>query len=114
LGRTIHGRVLLSSGGPLAAFFEPAQAPDGSWPLAPDMAVEIISPTELAGAVELIVDEYLRAGVRLVWVVYVSTRNVWAYRPDGTAKLYRVNDTLSGEDVLPGLSVCVRDLFEGL
>ena len=80
----------------------------------PDLAVEVHSPTDLVEYTEGKRDEYLRAGVRLVWEVHVPTRNVWAYRPDGTGKLYRVTDTLPGEDVLPGFGVPVAELFEGL
>lgn len=84
------------------------------WPIAPDLAVEVVSPNELTEGTETKRDEYLRAGVRLVWEVYLPTRNVWAYKPDGTGKLYRVTDTLPGEDVLPGFGVPVAELFEGL
>ena len=77
----------------------------------PDLAVEVISPSDVAENVETKLDEYLRAGVRLIWFVYVPTRNVWAYRPDGTARLYRAADTLQGEDVLPGFTMPVADVF---
>jgi Uma2 family endonuclease len=90
------------------------QVPRGWMQLAPDLAVEVVSPTDTADGVETKLDEYLRAGVRLVWVVNIPTRNVWAYRPDGAAKLYRAADTLPGEDVLPGFTVPVAELFEGL
>jgi Uma2 family endonuclease len=88
--------------------------PTGRMHLAPDLAVEVISPTEKAEDVETKLDEYLRAGVRLVWVLYIPTKNVWAYKLDGTAKLYRATDTLPGEDVLPGFAVPVAELFEGV
>ena len=88
--------------------------PRGRFQFAPDLAVEVISPTDIAEEVETKLDEYLRAGVRLVWFVYLPTRNVWAYKPDGTAKLYRTADALPGDDVLPGFSVPVAELFEGV
>jgi Uma2 family endonuclease len=87
---------------------------DGSMTFPPDLAVEVVSPSDAAEPLETKIDEYLRAGVRLVWVVYLPTRNVWVYRPDGTAKLHRTDDTLTGEDVLPGFAVRVGELFEGL
>jgi Uma2 family endonuclease len=92
----------------------PTRDEDGSWPIAPDLTVEVISPSDEAEAVETKLDEYLRAGVRLVWVLYIPTRNVWAYKLDGTARLYRATDTLPGEDVLPGFAVPVAELFEGV
>ena len=88
--------------------------PRGRFQFAPDLAVEVISPTDIAEEVETKLDEYLRAGVRLVWFVYLPTRNVWAYKPDGTAKRYRTTDLLPGDDVLPGFSVPVAELFEGV
>jgi Uma2 family endonuclease len=78
------------------------------------LAVEVISPSDLADDVETKLDEYLRSGVRLVWVLYIPTKNVWAFKMDGTAKLYRSTDTLVGEDVLPGFAVPVAELFEGV
>lgn len=88
--------------------------PSGKMELAPDLAVEVISPNDMAEEAETKLDEYLRAGTRLVWFVYLPTKNVWAYRPDGSAKLYRTTDALLGDDVLPGFSVPVADLFEGV
>jgi Uma2 family endonuclease len=102
------------------SFVRGERFPDGRVPrtpahdFPPDLAVEIISPTDEAEAVETKLDEYLRAGVRLVWVLYVPTRHVWAYRPDGTARLYRSGDTLPGDDVLPGFTVQVDALFVGV
>ena len=98
----------------LASRVKPGDIPDGDWKIYPDLAAEVVSPNDTADGLETKLDEYLRAGVRLVWVVYIPTRNVWAYRPDGTARLYRATDTLPGEDVLPGFTVPVAELFEGL
>jgi Uma2 family endonuclease len=94
--------------------FPDGRATDKTFEFPPDLAVEVISPNDPAEQVELKLDEYLRAGVRLVWIVYIPTRNVWAYRPDGTAKLYRAADTLPGGDVVPGFEVTVGELFEGV
>jgi len=87
---------------------------DASLPIAPDLAVELVSENETADYVQTKLIEYLRAGVRLVWVLYDSTKTVWAYRPEGTAKVYFEADTLPGEDVLPGFAVPVAELFEGV
>jgi Uma2 family endonuclease len=90
------------------------KVPPGKMQLAPDLAVEVISPNDEAEEVEQKLDEYLRAGTRLVWILYLRTKNVWAYKPDGTARLYRTVDTLPGEDVLLGFGVPVAELFEGV
>jgi Uma2 family endonuclease len=94
--------------------FPDGKVTDGTLTFPPDLAVEVVSPTDTAEPLETKLDEYLRAGVRLVWVAYIPTRNVWAYKPDGTAKLYRPGDTLPGEDGLPGFAAPVADLFEGV
>jgi Uma2 family endonuclease len=98
----------------IAGRVTPTRDEDGSWPIAPDLAVEVISPNEIAEDVETKIDEYLRAGVRLVWILYIPTKNVWAYKADGTAKLYRSTATLPGDDVLPGFAVPVAEVFEGV
>jgi Uma2 family endonuclease len=104
---------------PDLSFVRSGRLPDEKVPvkkmqLAPDLAVEVISPNDEAEEVESKLDEYLRAGVRLVWLIYLPTRNVWAYKQDGTAKLYRSTDTLPGEDVMPEFAVPVAELFEGV
>lgn len=79
--------------------------------LAPDLAVEVISPSELAKDIEAKILEYFDAGVHLIWVFYPNTRSVRLYRPGAIARILRVGDELSGEDVLPGFSCPVADLF---
>ena len=58
-------------------------------------------------------NEYLGAGVRLVWVVNPPTRTVRVHRADGTVADLREADELAGEDVLPGFRCRVGDLFRG-
>lgn len=100
---------------PDAMYYAPGAMP--LWPLpaaletAPSIAVEVISPNEPAVRVETKVREYLEAGVRLVWVVYPETRSVHVYRPGGSAAYLGPEDTLTGEDVLPGFAVPVASLF---
>jgi Uma2 family endonuclease len=84
---------------------------DGFMTLAPDLAVEVVSPNDYGREIEEKVDDYLRAGVPLVWVVYPEIRVVHVYRGDGTAGRFRGADELSGEDVLPGFRCKVDDLF---
>jgi len=90
-------------GGPLVS---------GHCPVAPDLAIEVISPHDLYQDVEEKVLEYLRAGVRLVWVVAPSTRTVMVHRA-GDASLLHLFDTgeLTGDEVLPGFRCRVADLF---
>lgn len=71
-------------------------------PIAPDLAVEVISPNESAYKVQKKVAEYLAAGVALVWVVYPELRGAYVYRRDGSVACQDENDELSGKGVIPG------------
>lgn len=77
----------------------------------PDLAVEVISPTDLAYKIAEKVDEYLKAGVRLIWVIEPVRQTVHLYRLDGSIAFLRAGDELSGEGVLPGFHCRVADLF---
>lgn len=79
--------------------------------IAPDIAVEVVSPNDPYYSVDAKVEEYLTAGVRLVWVVNPETHTVTIWRPDGTTDRLRSGATLTGETVLPQFSVLVDDLF---
>ena len=79
---------------------------------APDLAVEILSPSNKAIEVEQKVRDYLEAGARLVWVLAAEVKTATVYRADGTARLLRENDSLDGEDVLPGLTIPLREIFQ--
>jgi Uma2 family endonuclease len=87
------------------------QLHDGWSTLAPDLAVEVVSPGDLAYEVDEKVDEYQAAGVRLVWIVNPERRTVRVHRRDGTVSLLRSGDALTGEDVLPGFACSVSELF---
>lgn len=88
------------------------ELPDGHCPVAPDLAAEVISPNDTQYEVSAKVEEYLAAGVSLVWVVNPNTRTVQVYRREQSeAKYLHESDELTGEDVLPGFSCQLRDIF---
>jgi Uma2 family endonuclease len=87
------------------------EAPDGFWPFAPDLAVEVVSPSDRFDDVLSEVQEYLSAGTRLVWVFHPRTKTVMVYRANGEVVWVREQDELSGEDVLPGFRCRVAELF---
>jgi Uma2 family endonuclease len=87
------------------------EAPEGHTRIPPDLAVEVISPKDLAYEISARVEDYLGAGVRLVWVIDPSVRTLIIYRHDGTIAGLRERDELSGEDVVPGFRCPVRELF---
>ena len=80
--------------------------------LAPDLVVEVVSPTDRAAAVADKALRWIEAGTRLVWVIYPDRRLVAEHLPDGTVHLRQADDTLDGGDVLPGFRVPTRELFE--
>jgi Uma2 family endonuclease len=85
--------------------------PKGHIQLAPDLAVEVVSPNDTYEEVEVKVNEYLVAGVRLVWVISPESKTIVIRRPDKTAAWLDRTDTLSGEDVVSGFSCPVADVF---
>ncbi|MCS6941109.1 MAG: Uma2 family endonuclease, partial [Roseiflexus sp.] len=89
----------------------PPENEGGFWALAPDLVVEIISPSETAVQVQAKVQDYLNAGSRLVWLVYPETRTVVEYRADGSMRLYAGSDILDGADVIPGFLYPLERLF---
>jgi Uma2 family endonuclease len=87
-------------------------APRGEfWEVVPDLAVEVVSPSNTAADVVKKLGEYFRAGVRLVWVIYPEERLIYAYRSPTDVRILGPGDDLDGEPVLPGVSLPVRELF---
>lgn len=89
----------------------PPEDESGFWSLAPDLVVEIISPSETAVQVQAKVQDYLTAGSRLIWLVYPETHTVVEYRAGGAMRLYTSADTLDGADVVPGFQYPLAQLF---
>ena len=79
--------------------------------VAPEFAVEVVSPTDTVADAEDKAQDYIRAGIELVWVVVPTTQSVHIWRADGTRSVVQPGAVLSGEEVLPGFSVPVSDLF---
>ncbi len=91
------------------------RVPKGHVPIPPDLAIEVLSPGDLAYEVDEKIAEYLGAGVPLVWVVFPLSRTVKIFRPRssplGPISDLNESDTISGEDVLPGFSASVAEFF---
>lgn len=104
---------------PDAAFFSRERWPatfnlsqeDNAWELVPDLAVEVISPTDVAESLIEKVEEYFKAGVRLVWVVYPRQGLVYVYESFTSVRILRRADTLDGGAVLPGFRLPLAELF---
>jgi len=87
------------------------RVPAGPIRIAPDLAAEVLSPDDLDYETDQKIEQYLAAGVPLVWVLNPESRTILIYRADGTIHGLRVQDELSGEDVIPGFRCRVGELF---
>ncbi|MDY6939848.1 MAG: Uma2 family endonuclease [Cyanobacteriota bacterium] len=91
------------------------ELPDGFLEGAPDLAIEILSPGNTVEEIHAKLVEYFENGSRLVWIVHPQERYILVYRgasePD---RLLKSIDSLDGEDVVPGFSLSVAELFAKL
>lgn len=78
---------------------------------APDLVLEVVSPNDLAYEVNRKIEEWLEAGVKIVWVIDPEAKKVHIHRADGTATKLRESDDLSAEEVLPGFRCRISELF---
>jgi Uma2 family endonuclease len=86
---------------------EVSQIPD----LAPDLAVEVISPSNTPKEMARKRKEYFKAGTRLVWQVYPARKEVEVYTSPARFRTLRMGDALDGGDLLPGFRLPLADLF---
>ena len=80
--------------------------------IAPDLVVEVVSPSDRPIPVFDKAQMWLRYGVRLVWITDPETRTIMALPQSGPTRTYTEDDTLDGGDVLPGFTCAVRDIFD--
>ena len=78
--------------------------------IAPDLAVEIISPSNKASDIAKKIWQLLQAGTSMIWIVYPELQHIAVHTNDGTFKL-KESDLLTGGDILPGFEVRVADIF---
>jgi len=101
--------------GPDIALYEDATSFDEIHPkygeVPPILAVEVLSPNDRPNKVMAKVTDYLRAGVKLVWVIDPEDRTVAVYAPDRVARFVGRDGELTGDDALPGLSLRVAEFF---
>jgi Uma2 family endonuclease len=85
--------------------------PKGDFKIAPNLAVEVVSPNDLYEELEDKIMEYRSAGVELIWVISPTSRRVLIRRLDGSASEVPEDGELSGEGVVPGFKCAVREFF---
>jgi len=83
-----------------------------SWAVVPELAVEIVSPSNTADAVAEKLEEYFKVGIRRVWVVYPRQFKVYVYSSPTEVRVLALGDELDGGDVLPGFRFALQSLFE--
>lgn len=101
---------------PDAAFVAADRLPEGDLPegylaFAPDLLVEVVSPSDRASDVQEKVHRWVDAGARLVWVAYPTTKSVAAYRSRTEVTIVEGEELLDGAPVLDGFSIPVSRLF---
>jgi Uma2 family endonuclease len=94
-----------------AALLPLRRSPEGYLETIPELVVEVRSPNDTGPEVQAKVDEYLAAGVRVVWVADPAVQTVTAYRPNQPVQVFGPADMLTVPDVIPGFQVPVADLF---
>ncbi len=92
--------------------------PEGIGPgllrFAPDLAVEVLSPSESASELEEKLADYTVSGTRLIWVVDPARRTVMILNAAQPVRWLQENDVLHGDDVVPGFRCRVAEIFEGI
>lgn len=89
------------------------RTPKGHCPIPPDLAIEVVSPGDLAYELEEKIEQYQSVKIPLIWVVYPQQRTVRVFRSTPTILTSTLHESeiLSGEDVLPGFSCKVSEFF---
>jgi Uma2 family endonuclease len=82
------------------------------WEVIPELAIEVISPSNTAGEVVEKVLEYFQFGVVRVWVVYPNVRQVYVYESPSKLMVLNLGGDLEGDALLPGFRLSLTELFE--
>ena len=105
-----HGRK------PDVTFITRARLPNGRFPdgdihIAPDLVVEVLSPGNSGIELDEKLNEYLIAGVPMVWIVNPDRQTIRIYRNDGTTQLFRGQEVIENQPGLPGFRLVPADVF---
>jgi Uma2 family endonuclease len=92
-------------------FPESGEPKDSRWRIPPDLAVEIVSPNDIWQEVYEKIDDYLRTGVKQVWVISPEQKILSVYRSRKDVTILTEEDDLISKDVLPGFHLKLSELF---
>jgi Uma2 family endonuclease len=87
------------------------EIPEGDIFVPPDLVVEVLSPGNSGSEVDEKLDEYLGAGIPLVWIVNPDRKSIRVFRQDGTTRSYHAGDVIENEPALPGFRLVVGEVF---
>jgi Uma2 family endonuclease len=88
------------------------RSPEGYLETIPDLVLEVRSKNETLASLQRKAEEYLQAGVRVVWVLDPINRNLVEYRGGAEPRTYREDETLTADDVIPGFAMPVSEALE--
>lgn len=86
--------------------------PNRNIPGPPDLAVEVVSPTETAASLRRKINQYCKAGCHTVWVIYPDAEQVDVLECAGTSRLLQRDDTITCPELLPGFSMLAGRFFD--
>lgn len=89
----------------------PKPYPSKYWPGVPDLAVEVISPSDRPKDVAAKAQTWVAAGASVVWVINTRQQTITVYAPDAQPQVLSAGDILNGGDVLPGLTLPLGEIF---
>ena len=115
-GGCIIGRNPDTVRAPDVAFISASRLPDGKlpkkfFPGAPDLAVEVMSPSDTAEELDEKIQDWLAAGTRVAWIVNPKSQTVTVYDSPSTFRILHLNDSITGGDLLPGFILPLREIF---
>jgi Uma2 family endonuclease len=82
-----------------------------AWDVVPNLAVEVVSPTNSANEVIEKIEDYFGSGVERVWVLYPSVAKVYDYQSPASIRILARGESLCGSEMFPGLEIPLADLF---
>ena len=104
---------------PDAAFVSAEKWPFGKrpprttyWKMVPDLAIEVVSPSDTMHEVLEKVEEYFQVGVRQVWLILANVEKVYAYESPTSVRILGIDDVLEVETLIPGFRLSLRTLFQ--
>ncbi|MFI5457930.1 MAG: Uma2 family endonuclease [Isosphaerales bacterium] len=82
-----------------------------AWEVVPNLAIEVVSPSNLADKVMEKIEDYFLAGVQRVWVIYPEIAKLYDYDSPASVRILTPDQLLDGGDILPGLQLPLTEIL---